>query len=143
MPSTLVSIDLAGLPSTSLGHARDQNWGRRSAWVDNLARRLLVAVTVTLGQHPGGDRRVLVHLLRDLDGQVTDDATGSLWCAVLNAQRIGELRTGAEPLSGDVLAGEWVVDDPGPRLAIHVCHNTGVDLAAAGHAVRVLALPPE
>jgi len=142
--STALTITLAGLASSTAGA------GRQSAMVDNRVSRfglIHLAVKVTLGTNPTGNKTLQVYLLQgDGSGLRTDGAgSGDAALTVKNAPLIGVLAVGLSPGSGDVLQKHFTVRDPGPEWGIAVVHDTGANLSAAAndHAVHYLGDNPE
>lgn len=141
--STALSITLASLANGS---------ARQSTIVDNTTdrfSRVIVYAKVKQGTSPTGNKTVTAYLLRD-DNNGTNhrtDGAGSSDAAitVLNAQLIGIMNNKSSPSTGDVLYGEFTIDNPGPKWGIAIQNDTGVNLDSTGsnHWVRFVGINPE
>ncbi len=143
--STAFAITLASLASSTAGV------GRQSDMVDNTTTRygrVLVYLKITQGTNPatGG---VSVYLLRG-DNHATPhraDGAGASDAAltVLNARLIGYFVNDAAPATGEVIYGECVIDEPGPKFGVCIVQSTTVNLNAveANHWVRYVGINPE
>lgn len=145
--STALTITLNSLASST------SNLGRQSTFVDNTTDRfqqVLLYIKLKLGTSPTSATRADVYLLRD-DNHATNhrtDGAGASDAAItiLNAPLIGSLNTKTSgTATGDNLYGEFIIDIPGPKWAIAVVHNTGVNLdsTAANHWARWIGTNPE
>lgn len=150
---TAFTISLASLASSVVGV------GRQSALIDLSsvrAQRLLVAISITLGTSPTGNRAIYVFGIRsDKNGTpIRDDGAGAsdaAWTrksAELLRRANGEpaiLRTGASPASNDVLKGVFLFEEPGPECGIGIVHDTGVNLNSTGgnHVCTYVAINDE
>ena len=141
--STALTITVAGLGNGS---------ARQSTIVDNTTdrfSRVIVYAKIKQGTSPTGNRTVTAYLIRDdnngtnhrTDGAGASDAT----ITVLNAQLIGIMNNKASPATGDLVYGEFVIDNPGPKWGIAIQNDTGVALDATGsnHWVRFVGINPE
>lgn len=122
------TISLAGLASSTAGV------GRQSTLIDNSTtgyKRILIYLKLKLGTSPTGNRSAFVYAIRG-DGTLRSDGAGASDAAltVLNAQPLGIMANKASPSTGDLLYGEFVLEDPGPEWGIAIVHNTGVNLDA-------------
>lgn len=144
--SAALTITLASLASSTAGV------GRQSDVVDNSSARyqdLLIFVNIKLGTSPTSNRGVYVYLIRDdSNGTVhRDDGAGAsdAGLTIKNAAMIGAMTTGTAAGSGDVLKASFLIQRPGPKWAIAIVHDSGVNLDATGgnHWVRYIGLNPE
>lgn len=144
--SAALTITLASLASSTA------SVGRQSTLIDNTTNRfqkVVIYAKIKLGTSPTADRNVTFYLIRtDNDGtEHRTDGAGTTDAAltVKNAQPIGSLYVGNSPATGDVLLGEFVVEDPGPEWGVAVVHDTGVNLDSTGsnHWVRYIGINPE
>ncbi|MEW6304698.1 MAG: hypothetical protein AB1705_14580 [Verrucomicrobiota bacterium] len=143
-----LTITLASLGSSSTA-------GRQSTLVDNSTTRyqkLLIYVKLTLGTSPTGNKAAYVYLIRGdgaathrSDGAGASDAAWPASTVAINAQLIGTMVDRSSPATGDVIYGEFLVDNPGPEWGIGILHDTGVALnaTAGNHHVRWVGLNPE
>lgn len=141
--STALTITVASLANGS---------ARQSTIVDNTTdrfSRVIVYAKIKQGTSPTGNRTVTAYLLRD-DNNGTNhrtDGAGSSDAAitVLNAQLIGIMNNKSSPSTGDVLYGEFTIDNPGPKWGIAIQNDTGVSLDSTGsnHWVRFVGINPE
>lgn len=141
-----LTITLASLASSTTGV------GRQSTIVDNTTNRyqdILLAVSIKLGTSPTGSKSVQIYLIRDNNDTtpIRDDNAGASDAAftVLNAPLIGVLMDKSSPSTGDVLAGNFLINKPGPKWGIAVVHDTGVALDATGsnHVISYTGVDPE
>lgn len=142
-----LTITLASLASSTAGV------GRQSTMVDNSTlryKRVRVFIKIKLGTSPTSAKGVYVYALRGdknatphrTDGAGASDAA----LTVLNAPILGVLgdkSSGAA--TGDVLQGEFILEDPGPEWGIAIVHDTGValDATAGNHWARYTGEEPE
>jgi hypothetical protein len=141
--STALTITLASLGNTS---------ARQSTVVDNTTdrfSRVIIFAKIKQGTSPTGNRTVTAYLIRDdnhgtnhrTDGAGASDAA----ITILNASLIGVMNNKSSPSTGDVLYGEFIIDNPGPKWAIAIQNDTGVNLDGTGsnHWVRYVGINPE
>lgn len=141
--STALTITLASLSNTS---------ARQSTIVDNTTdrfARVIVYAKIKQGTSPTGNRTVTAYLIRD-DNNGTNhrtDGAGASDAAITiqNATLIGVMNNKSSPATGDVLYGEFVIDNPGPKWGIAIQNDTGVNLDSTGsnHWVRYVGINPE
>lgn len=144
--STAFTLTLASLATSTAGV------GRQSTIVDNTTnryQRVLVFLKVKQGTSPTSSRAVYVYLIRD-DNNGTNhrsDGAGASDAAltVLNAPLIGVMRNKAAAATGDLVYGEFIVDEPGPKWGIAIVHDTGVNLDSTegSHWYRYTGFNPE
>lgn len=141
-----LTITLASLATSTAGV------GRQSTIVDNTTtryKRIQLSVSIKQGTSPTGNKGIFVYLLRsNNDGTaIIDDAGGASDAAhtVLSAPLIGTLINKASPATGDVLSRNFLIEDPGPKWAISINHNTGVNLDSTGsnHVVSWIGIVDE
>jgi hypothetical protein len=141
-----LTITLASLASSTSGV------GRQSTIVDNSTnryKRIQLSISTKLGTSPTGPRGVYIHLIRsNNDGTpILDDAAGASDAAhtVLNAPLVGVLMTKTSPATGDVLAGNFIIENPGPKWGVSINHDTGVNLDSTGgnHVVSFIGIVDE
>jgi hypothetical protein len=141
--STAMTISLGGLGNAT---------ARQSTIVDNTSdrySRVVVYAKIKQGTSPSSNRTVTAYLIRDdnhgtnhrTDGAGASDAT----ITILNATLIGVLNNKASAVTGDLLYGEFIIDNPGPKWGIAIQNDTGVALDATGsnHWVRYVGINPE
>ncbi|HEY1170225.1 MAG TPA: hypothetical protein VGH19_02540 [Verrucomicrobiae bacterium] len=141
--STAFTITLANLAT---------GVAKQSTIVDNTTdrfTRVIVYAKIKQGSTPTGNRTVTAYLIRDdnhgtnhrTDGAGASDAT----ITIQNAQLIGVMNNKSSPTAGDVLYGEFVIDNPGPKWGIAIQNDTGANLDNTGsnHWVRYLGINPE
>lgn len=145
--SSALTITLASLASSTSGV------GRQSDVVDNTAagtkyKQLIFHVAVTVGTTPTANRAIRFYLIRvDADGSPhRDDGAGAsdAGITIINSQAVYTLFVPAT--TSDVsYKGSFVVDDPGPKWAVAVVHDTGVNLnsTAGNHYIRYVGVNPE
>lgn len=141
--STAFTITLASLANGS---------ARQSTIVDNTTdrfSRVIVYTKIKQGTSPTGNKTVTAYLIRD-DNNGTNhrtDAAGASDAAItiLNAPLIGILNNKSSPSTGDVLYGEFIIDNPGPKWGIVIQNDTGVNLDSTGsnHWARFVGINPE
>lgn len=145
--STALTITIAGLATSTAGV------GRQSTIVDNTSdkfQQILLYVKIKLGTSPTNATRADIYLIRD-DNHGTNHRTDGAGASdagltVLNAQLIGSINTKSSGVAtGDNIYGEFVIDQPGPKWAIAIVHNTGVNLDSTGsnHWARYVGVNPE
>jgi hypothetical protein len=141
--STAFTITLASLANGS---------ARQSTIVDNTTdrfSRVIVYTKIKQGTSPTGNKTVTAYLLRDdnngtnhrTDGAGASDAV----ITILNATLIGIMNNKSSPTTGDVLYGEFIIDNPGPKWGIAIQNDTGVSLDSTGsnHWARFVGINPE
>jgi hypothetical protein len=141
--STALTITLGGLGN---------GIARQSTIIDNTSdrySRVIVYAKIKQGTSPSSNRTVTAYLIRDdnhgtnhrTDGAGASDAT----ITILNATLIGVLNNKASAVTGDLLYGEFIIDNPGPKWGIAIQNDTGVALDSTGsnHWVRYLGINPE
>lgn len=141
--STAFTITLASLANGS---------ARQSTIVDNTTdrfSRVIVYTKIKQGTSPTGNKTVTAYLLRDdnngtnhrTDGAGASDAA----ITILNATLIGIMNNKSSPTTGDVLYGEFIIDNPGPKWGIAIQNDTGVSLDSTGsnHWARFVGINPE
>lgn len=139
---TALTITLNGLAS-SLTRV-----GRQSTIVADLTNQytfVRIGVMVTSSGTPTARRAVYVHFL-SYNGTENTDNCGASDAAftVISAPCIGIIGVGPSPSSGQVLAGDFLVNNPGRRWGIAVWHDTGVALhATAGNSAAYIGGLPE
>ena len=139
--STAFTITLAGLASSVAGV------GQQSTLLDNKDagsrghRRALVFFKITLGANPTANKSVAFYLIRGDDHGTPSrtDAAGAndAGLTVKNAQCC-YVAQNITAVTGEVVQGEFVIENLGPEWGIAVVHDTAVNLDAdAGdHHVR-------
>lgn len=141
-----LTITLASLATSAVGV------GRQSTVVDNTTnryKRIQLSVTIKLGTSPTGPRGVYIYFLRSNNDTtaIVDDAGGASDAAhtILNAPMVGTLMTKVAPSTGDVLVGNFIVEDPGPKWAVSINHDTAVNLDSTGsnHVVSFIGIHDE
>lgn len=145
--TTAMTITLASLASSTTGV------GRQSDIVDNTTTRysaIILFVQVKLGTSPTSNKGVYVHLIRDDNNggsTIRSDGAGASDAAltVLNAQQIGGLQDSSSASTGDVLTGDFMILEPGPKWGIAIHHDTGVALNNTGSnfVVAYIGVNPE
>lgn len=142
-PSAL-TITLASLASSTSGV------GRQSTMVDNSVtryRRIFLLLAIKLGTSPNSNAPISVYLLRYDTTAIRTDGAGATDAALTIKQAIpiGVLTTGPSAATGDVLIGDFVVDNPGPSWGIAIVNGSGVALDSTGgnHVVNWLGESPE
>lgn len=144
--SAALTITLASLATSTAGV------GRQSTIIDNSSVKyqdILLFVKIKQGTSPTGSRGVYVYLIRDdADGTpYRSDGAGAsdAGLTVQNAQLIGVLRNKTSPATGDDLYGEFLINRPGPKWAIAIVHDTGVNLDSTGsnHYARYIGMNPD
>ncbi len=120
------TLSLAALATSTAGV------GRQSTLIDNSTtkyKRIIVYLKVKQGTSPTGNRAVYVYGIRG-DGTIRSDGAGAsdAGITILNAQLIGVMANKASPSTGDLLYGDFVLEDPGPEWGIAIVHDTGVNL---------------
>lgn len=142
--ATALTISLGGLGNGA---------ARQSTFVDNTSdrfSRLLLYVKIKQGTSPVNARTVTAFFLRE-DGHGTPHRTDGAGASdttitVLNAPLVGILNNKSSgATTGDVMYGEFVIDNPGPKWAIAIQNDTGVALDAtnSNHWVRYVGINPE
>jgi len=142
---TALTISLGGLASSTTGV------GRQSTIVDNTTNKyqtVELSVHIKLGTSPTGNKSAQVYFIRDNnDGTpIRDDSAGASDAAltVLNAPLIGILVDKTSPSTGDLLEGNFIVNDPGPKWGIAIVHDTAVNLDATNgnHVISFIGKNP-
>lgn len=136
------SITLSGLASSTTG------LGRQSAMVDNSvirAQRAYVFVKIAQGAATA-NRGAYVYGIRG-DGISRDDVagTGDAQISILNAPLLGSLINKSSVVSGDVIQGWFIFDNPGKEFGIAVYHDTVAALSPveANHGYKYVLANPE
>ncbi len=135
--STAMTITLNALASSTAGV------GRQSTLLDNSTvkhRRAIVYFMVTLGTSPTANKSVQFYLLRG-DANATPsrtDAAGASDAALkLKNATCCFVEQNPTAVPGEVVQGEFVVENLGPEWGIAVVHDTAVNLkASTDHWVR-------
>jgi hypothetical protein len=144
---TALTITVAGLVS-SVSYV-----GRQSDIVDNTVNRfgkILIFYRIKQGTSPTSARAAYFFLIRD-DGTGTPtrtDAAGAsdaAWTAITARQVHAAPNKPSGAATGDVIQGSFVFSDPGPKWALGISHDTGVNLDATGgnHEIAYLGVDPE
>lgn len=130
-PSAL-TITLASLANSTAGV------GRQSTEIDNTTNRynkIEVSCNIKMGTSPTADTLVYVYLVRNNNDTtaIRDDGAGAsdAGLTVVNSQIIGSLRNPSTS-TGNVLKGNFIVDDPGPKFCIAIVNSTGASLDSTG-----------
>lgn len=143
--SAALTISLASLADAA---------GRQSTLIDNgTARygRLIIYLKIKTGSSaPTANSVCELYLLRGDKGTGTEHVTdgggqSDAALTVLNAELIGVVRCKSLPSAGDVLYGEFAVDDPGPKWGVAVVNRTGqaLDSTGSNHWVRYVGVSTE
>jgi hypothetical protein len=127
------TITLASLASSTAGV------GRQSTEIDNTTNkfnRIEVSASIKLGTSPSSNAAVYLYLIRNNnDGTpIRDDgasASDAAWTQKA-AQLIGVLPTGPSAATGDVLRGNFIINDPGAKWSVGVVNSSGVALDSTG-----------
>jgi len=120
--------------------------GRQSTEIDNSSTKyplIYVCVSIKLGTSPSANTCVYVFGIRNNadstpirdDGAGASDAAWTRKSAGFLTRQDGSpsiLYAGASPATGDVLSGIFLFPNPGPKWAVGVSHNTGVNLNSTG-----------
>lgn len=140
-----LTITLASLASSTGGAT-----ARQSTLVDNTTTRygrIHLYPKVKLGTSPTASRLVYVFLIKD-DGSTTPNRTDGAGASdagitVLNAEVIGTAY--ATAVTGAVIQPHFVIENPGPKWAVAVGHDTGANLDATGgnHSITWVGENPE
>lgn len=142
--ATALTISLGGIATGT---------AKQSTMVDNTSdryARVLIYVKIKQGTSPVNARTVTAYLLREdghgtphrTDGAGASDAT----ITILNAPLVGIINNKSSgATTGDVMYGEFVIDNPGPKWGIAIQNDTGVALDAtnSNHWVRYVGVNPE
>jgi hypothetical protein len=142
---TAMTITLGGLASSTSG------LGRQTTIVDNTtARYQLVHIyySIKLGTSPTSNKGIYFHLISD-DGVTTirSDSAGASDASlqVVNAPQVEAATTGASAATGSVIAGHFLVRNPGPKWGLAVYHDSGVALDAtnSNHVIEYIGENPQ
>ena len=141
---TAFAITVAGLASSTAGV------GRQSTLVDNTSNRynrIYGFAKIKLGTSPTSNSLVTIYLVRGDETPIRTDNAGASDAAITlkNAVPVWTLTTGPSAATGDVLYGDFVIDDPGKYWAIAIVNSTGValDSTAANHVLEWYGEDPE
>jgi hypothetical protein len=147
MSTTSVTITLNSLANSTAGV------GRQATVIDNRTtryKRFTFSVKFKCGTSPTGNSPVYVYAIRSNKDStpIRDDSAGAsdaAWTRISAelARRgngaPGILYTKASPATGDVLEGNFVVEDPGPEVAVGIVNGSGVTSDATGGNFTVTA----
>ena len=140
-----LTITIASLASSTTGV------GQQSDVVDNTTNRfgkILLYARIRVGTTPTANRTIRFYLIRVDDNGTphrTDGAGASdAAFTVKNAIPIGTIFVDVTTSNLDYY-GEFVINDPGPKWAIAIVHDTGVNLNSTGsnHWIRYIGVNPE
>ena len=138
-----ITITIASVASSTSGAGQQ---GDIVSNTTNRYTRIHVYAQIKLGTSPSGNRGVYFYFIKS-DGTVrTDGASASAGSLTMkNADCVYGLNTGASPATGDVLTGDFEIDNPGPEWTIAFYHDTGVNLdsTAGNHTIRWVGEYPE
>lgn len=144
--STALTITIASLASSTTGV------GQQSDVVDNTTDRfgkILLYCRIRVGTTPTANRTIRFYLIRvDNDGSTPHRSDGAgasnAGFTVKNAIPIGTIFVDVTTSNLDYY-GEFVIHDPGPKWAIAIVHDTGVNLNSTGsnHWIRYTGVNPE
>jgi hypothetical protein len=124
--SAALTITLASLASSANGAT-----ARQSTFVDNSStrhRRIHLYASIKHGTSPTISKGVFFWLLKG-DGTVRTDGAGpsDAGLTIKNAEMLGVL-SNTSTTTGEVVAGHFTIQDPGPEWAVAVGQDSGTAL---------------
>lgn len=141
-----LTISLGSLASSTGGIS-----ARQSTIVDNTTtryQRIHVYPKVKLGTSPTASKLVYFWLLKD-DGSTTPNRTDAAGAsdAALTIKNATMLATGVNPsnTSGELIQPDFVIENPGPKWAIAIGHDTvaALDSTGGNHVINWVGENPE
>lgn len=128
-----ITITLASLATSTAGV------GRQGTVIDNTTtrfNRVEISASIKLGTSPVSNTAVYLYIIRsNNDGTaILDDIAGASDAAWTQkaAQVIGVLPTGPAAATGNVLSGNFIVNDIGAKWTVGVVNSSGVNLDSTG-----------